>query len=144
MDEPARKDVHERLRALAQFLPVFEQPGFEFGTWHGSYESSPGVLALPFFERNETSQRFVSMAYDEGWVLPGFNWPAWQVTAEAMTLRDDPAALAAASPDQLAKLLTVLIRRDRFVEGALNSAFEAGLLTAIARRAATLAGETGR
>jgi hypothetical protein len=32
----------------------------------------------------------------------------------------------------------VLIRQDRFVEGGLNSAFEAGLLTAIARRAEEL------
>jgi hypothetical protein len=57
---------------------------------------------------------------------------------DAMRLRDDPKALAAASAEQLAKLLTVLIRQDRFVEGALNGAFEAGLLTGIVRRAAGL------
>lgn len=40
--------------------------------------------------------------------------------------------------EQLAKLLTVVIRQDRFVKGALNGAFESGLLTAIAGRAAEL------
>jgi hypothetical protein len=40
--------------------------------------------------------------------------------------------------DQLAKVLTVLIRQDRFDEGALQSAFDMGLLTAIIRRAEAL------
>jgi hypothetical protein len=141
MDEAVEKSVRERLRALAQFLPVFEEPGFEFGTWHGSYESSPGVLAMPYFERSAAGQRFVSTAYTGGWVLIGFDWPSWQGSAEATALLDDPAALEEASPEQLAKLLTLLVRRDRFVEGGLNSAFEAGLLTAIARRAAALGEE---
>ena len=35
---------------------------------------------------------------------------------------------------QLQKLLTALIRQDRFVTGALAGAFESGLLTAIVRR----------
>ena len=34
--------------------------------------------------------------------------------------------------------LTVLIRQDRFVEGALASAFKSGLLTGIVRRAAAM------
>ena len=72
-----------------------------------------------------------------GWVL-NFAWPAWKQTDEAISLRDDAAALAAATPEQLARLLTVLIRQDRFVEGALGSAYESGLLTSIVRRAAEL------
>ena len=45
---------------------------------------------------------------------------------EAMRLRDDPQALAAASAEQLAKLLTVLIRQDRFVEGRLTARLRRG------------------
>jgi hypothetical protein len=82
---------------------------------------------------------FVKTAYDHGWVLQGWDWPAWMKTEEAVALRAVPAALEAASPEQLAKLLTALIRRERFVEGALNGAFESGLMTAIVRRAAALA-----
>jgi hypothetical protein len=42
--------------------------------------------------------------------------------------------------DQLAKLLTALIRENRFNEGALGDSFESGIMTAIARRAKELAG----
>jgi hypothetical protein len=59
-------------------------------------------------------------------------------TREAKRLRDEPAALAAATADQLASLLTVLIRHDRFVEGELAGAYRSGLLTGILRRAAAL------
>ena len=64
-------------------------------------------------------------------------------TPEALTLRDSPASLAKATPDQLSHLLTVLIRQDRFAEGSLVASYESGLLTGILRRAAVLAGESG-
>jgi hypothetical protein len=46
-----------------------------------------------------------------------------------------------ASPDDLARLLTAIVRSDRFVEGSLVGAFESGLLTRIAQRAAALLAE---
>lgn len=130
--------MRERLQALAAFLPLFEKPGFVYGTWHKSEQEKPGVFVLPHFEPSETAVSFVHTAYDQGWVLVDWAWSAWIKTEEAVSMRDDPAALAVASPKQLAKLLTVLIRQDRYVEGALNSAFESGLLTAIIRREAEL------
>jgi len=133
-DEPARS-LPERLQALADFLPLFEQPGFEFGEWSTNPKSETGVLRMPTYSWSDKAHLFVKTAYDTGWVL-NFDWPAWKQTDEAIGLRDDAAALAAATPEQLARLLTVLIRQDRFVEGALGSAYESGLLTSIVRRAA--------
>jgi hypothetical protein len=49
--------------------------------------------------------------------------------------------LAKATPDQLAHLLTTIIRQDRFCEGELDVAFKSRLLTRIVRRAAELAKE---
>jgi hypothetical protein len=46
--------------------------------------------------------------------------------------------VAGATQEELAKLLTAIIRSDRFVEGSLEGAFESGLLAAICRRAAVL------
>ena len=86
-------------------------------------------------------EEFFHMAYREGWVLPGFDWPNWAQTPEAIRLRDDPAALAVATAEQLAQLLTVCIRQDRFVDGALVGAFNDGLILAIVRRAAVLVKE---
>jgi Family of unknown function (DUF6508) len=70
-----------------------------------------------------------------------FDWPQWKGTAEAKQLRDDPDVLARATPEQLAKLLTVCIRQDRFSEGTLQAAFETGLLTRILQRAKAILAE---
>ena len=136
-DESARP-MQKRLQALADFLLLFEQPGFEFGEWLKNPKSESGVLRIPYYSWSDTAQSFVEMAYDTGWILSDFNWPAWKATDEAISLRDDPATLAAATPEQLARLLTVLIRQDRFVEGALAGAFKSGLLTNIVGRAAAM------
>ena len=139
-DEPARS-LQERLQALADFLPFFEQPGFEFGEWFENPKSESGMMVLPHYSLSDSAHSFVRMAYDMGWVLLDYAWPAWKGTDEAISLRDDPVALAAATPEQLARLLTVLIRQDRYIEGALGSAYKSGLLTGIVRRAAALVRE---
>lgn len=132
----ARKDqpVPLRLAALAAFLPVFEEPGFVFATMEGGEEVEPGTFTMPWSSLSEPAIRFVETAYENGWVLSDFDWPEWAQAEEAIRLRDDPAELAQATTEQLAKLLTTVIRQDRFIEGALAAAFDAGLLTAILQR----------
>ena len=125
--------LKERLGALAAYLDDFESP-IEFGHW----ESSPGTP--PYFVMAGGAMDFVQTCYDFGWVKP-FDWAEWMNSQEAVDLRDDPAALKRATPEQLIKLLTVIIRQSRFVEGALDSAFESSLLARIVRRASALAEE---
>ena len=108
--------LKKRLDALAEYLDAFESP-IEFGYMD-----------------------FVRTCYESGWIQP-FDWADWMGTPEAIELRDDPSVLERATPEQLGKLLTVIIRQDRFVEGALGSAFDSGLLTGIVRRASVLATE---
>ena len=66
------------------------------------------------------------------------DWRTWSFSEEAQDLNRNPARIAQASEGQLGKLLTVHIRNDRFHEGALNAAFEDGVLTAIVQRAEVL------
>ena len=109
---------------LAVLLPVFEASDF-----------SVGKIANPVhFDYSESMSRFVDTAYEDGWVSPEVDWPSWMETAQARRLRDDPAAIPEATVEQLQKLLTTVIRQDRFVTGALAGAFESGMLTAILRR----------
>jgi hypothetical protein len=82
-------------------------------------------------------------AYDLGWVKV-FDWSEWEKTPEARELIDNHKRVAAATPAQLAKLLTVYIRADRFDEGSLNVAFESGVLTAIVLRAEALLRRIGK
>ena len=125
-------DLKDRLDALAGFLPRFEASDFEFG----EMIQRPG--GMPFYSSSEDALSFVQVCYDMKWVHP-FDWVEWMESPEAEHLRDDPAALESATPDQLQRLLTVLIRQDRFVDGALEGAYESGLLMRIVRRAAVLA-----
>ena len=133
--------LQQRLKGLAAFLPQFEQPGFCFGHWEESKEVEPGVFTFPYFSLSRVAYEFGQTVYDLEWVRLDFDWPAWKQTPEAIQLRDDARALSRATPEQLSRLLTVVIRQDRYCEGELADAFESGLLTAICRRAAQLESE---
>jgi hypothetical protein len=144
--EPSQSAKRRRLKrrdqllALARFQPIFSAPDFRFtlleqASSDGAHVSggragslSPGALA------------FIECAYESGWVKP-FDWPDWLQTPEAQNLANNPEAIAAATHDQLTKVLTVLVRQDRFDQGALQSAYESGLLAAIVQRAQALLDE---
>jgi len=134
----------ERLKALAEFLVDFERPGFRSGKLRAGKEVEPGVLQLPYIEYDDRVDAFVETAYGYGWMLTGaehnFDWTRWKDTNEAIQLRDDENSVEGATEEQLARLLTVLIRAERFCEGTLFSAFENGFILRIVRRAAVLAG----
>jgi hypothetical protein len=128
----------EKLRGIVAFLPSFQAPDFKFGHWTKPPSDRPGIMMLPYFSLSEVAGSFEQKAYDLGWIMPDFDWGAWKQTAEAISLRCDAQVLARATPEQLARLLTVCIRQDRFCEGALEGAFESGLLTRILERAAVI------
>ena len=134
--------LRSHLQAIAGFLPKFEEPGFVFGEWDGGKANAEGVITMPYFTLSDEAYSFVRTCNEHGWVEP-FDWPAWAQTAEAIALWQNADSLNRATPDQLRKLLTVCIRRDRFVEGALASYYESGFLVRILKRAATLAEELG-
>jgi hypothetical protein len=127
----------KKLRALASFAHVFATPGFRFvcagtGDSHGHEEDSEETCELA-----PEALSFIDALYKSGWVK-SFDWASWAETAEGKQLFEEPQYIATATPDQLQKVLTMLVRRERFCDGTLNSAFEAGLLTAIVERAHAL------
>jgi hypothetical protein len=127
----------ERLRALADVLPILEAPDADFGHW----ELPPprnGVYSLGWFEVGPAAEAWRAAVARGEWIIVGFDWRAWLEADEGRSMRDDPEAIARATPDQLAWLLTAIVRSDRFVEGSIAGAFESGLLAAISRRAAGL------
>lgn len=133
-------DVRSRLEALAAFVDELEAPDFDPGYWHSMAPTrdDPKVSTMPWFEPSDRANTFLNAIRANGWVEP-FDWMAWAQTEEGAALREDRRALARATPDQLQRLLTTLIRADRFNEGTLAWSFESGLMAGIARRAATLA-----
>jgi hypothetical protein len=142
MKRERQVSLADRLRGIVRFLEPFQSPDFEFGRWIEGPSAEPGYLIWPHVSFSAEAYAFEQAAYDFGWVeWEKFDWPQWKGTREAIQLRDDPHALAKATPEQLAKLLTVCIRQDRFTEGTLQAAFETGLLTRILQRAKAILAE---
>ncbi len=132
-DQPAEW-VEPKLDGLASLLPAFEAPDFSCGSREGGEEKEPGVFTMPWYSYSDTLQRFHDVAYRDGWVLPGFDWPVWKDTPEARRLGSDRRAIEEATALDLARLLTVVIHQARFVENTLGRACESGFLTAVLRR----------
>lgn len=131
----------QRLEALAAFLPVFDSPEFVFGQWAESRTEGGGTLQLPHFDLSPEAEAFLAEVGRGGWIINGFDWKAWNVTPEAVALRRGDG-FDRATPIALARLLTALVRQDRFVEGTLVEAHESGLLRRIVARAAELVAPT--
>lgn len=133
--------LRARLEALAAFADELDAPDFDAGRWHASevrHTPAGELRTMPWFEPSERADAFTRTAVGSGWVEP-FDWMTWMETDEAKGLRDDRRVLAAATPDQLQRLLTAAIRAERFSDGSLEWAFKSGLMAAIARRARVLA-----
>lgn len=128
----------QQLKALAQFLPVFASPDFSPGAMTDMVRNAKGSFSLPYAVMSEPVMAFLEAAHDNGWVVGHFDWTSWADTNEARRLISDEADLAEATSDQLAQLLTVLIRQDRFADGSLLAAFNGGLILRIVRRIDTL------
>ncbi|MEZ4503011.1 MAG: DUF6508 domain-containing protein [Dehalococcoidia bacterium] len=118
-----------RIDALLEYLPAFDD-GTGHGFWH-SVEREGGVNILPWHEKSETLDRFVTACRDGHWVLNGFNWGAW---SSAQRDFDEPTFLRHADIATIEKVLTTVIRQDRFDEGTLARAAESGLLRNILDR----------
>jgi hypothetical protein len=116
---------------------VLESPDADFGRWI-TPASRDGVSSLGWFEFGPVGEAWRAAVGAGGWVIPGFDWRSWMETPEGRSLRDDPDAVAGATPEQLERLLTAIVRSDRFVEGSIEGAFQSGLLARISRRAAAL------
>jgi hypothetical protein len=127
----------KQLQSLADFWPVFANPKFVYET-QDEVKEEKGVIAMPSSSLSPEAKAFNKMIYQEGWILDGFDWPEWAQTDEFKNLFSKPEALAKASADQLAMLLTALARKERFCEGTMASACSDGLLAGITQRAGML------
>lgn len=116
-------------------------PGFRFGVWHASERRADGVILMPWYERSDSGDALVAAL--AGCCLPGFNWPRWLSGPAGHRQANDPVALAGAGPADLCRLITALVRSDRFSEGSLAGAYESGLLGRVLDRVAevVLAGD---
>ena len=128
--------LRERLAALAAFRPLFDQDGFCFAETVPCRKDGDFIV-LSSTSLGEDASRFYQMLYDYGWVSV-FDWPAWRETTLGQALMHEQAAIEHATADDLGRVLTTCVRADRFCDGYLAQAFEAGLILRVVIRAEKL------
>lgn len=94
----------------------------EWGVYHVIKKSESGTNTFPWVEQNELVQEFVQFMYDKDLVI-NFDWSEWQEGRDWYAL-DDDGKYEKLDVELALKLLTAVIRNDRFNEGALVSIFQ--------------------
>lgn len=137
---PFDPSVIYRLSQLAAFAPRLRAANASFGEWRRGDDVTreQHVITSPWYSHSELAAKLIETLNKSGWILSEFDWSRWAKTKEAKVLLSSPAAIASTDADQLTKILTTLVRKDRFCEGALAKAFGDGLLLAAAVRAEAL------
>ncbi len=140
-DELPRPISTDDLRVLAVWAPTLASPRLDFGHWVHTETGADGVMRMPWYDYSPDARRFMVDINRAGFVQP-FDWMAWASTPAVQALIADPRGVATVEAEDLRRLLTAIIRGDRFVEGHVAGAFESGMLVAIARRAEAILQET--
>ena len=105
------------------------------GSWgkvQGGEKNEDGVIEMPFWTSDPIVSDFVTFMYANDLVM-NFNWSAWDEGREWYKKDDDSKYETLDIPTAL-KLLTAVIRNDRFSDGALVGAFESGAFPKIINR----------
>ncbi len=110
----------EEWNRLFAFIPRIEETP-SFGEWEkiGNY---------PYYMPSALVDEFQSYLYKIGLIVD-FNWPRWEEGARLY--RDPKSDYMQCPPLTLVKLLTAIVRSNRFVEGVLVTAFEDGKILQI-------------
>ncbi len=109
----------------------------EHATWAGGDEGATTivdgvevpVLHLPYVVYGEAVNRLVQLLYGLGLIVP-FNWPAWDGARRYRTGR----GLTTAPVADAVRLLTAVVRADRFSEGTIAVTLDDGTVPAALSR----------
>jgi hypothetical protein len=129
----SEENMKENLAALGRFAPMLSLDTFDVGQWGGGGDNEDGSMVMPHFLHGDDLLAFLDACYPV--MATGFKWSEWIRTEEATHVRDH---LDTASEYDLRRLVTAVVRQERFVEGMLLSAYKNGLLLKIAERAKAL------
>ena len=120
-------DQQKDWRLLFDLLPEIKQRK-KFGKLVGSKKMPDGNLSMPFWLEDEIVSKFFNAAYFLGIVVT-FDWASWQ---EGIDILNNPDAdFNAFDIDTLCKILTLIVRSDKFCEGYLINQFETGNMARI-------------
>lgn len=98
----------------------------------GGEENADKSIQMPYYAWDPLIHEFVEFMYKNN-LMVGFNWGSWEQGREWFR-SEDQNKYKNLNIETALKLLTAVIRNDRFVEGALVHAFKTGELPKIINR----------
>jgi hypothetical protein len=119
----------EDWESLFILLPEIEMTS-NFGQLKGGESLNDGWIAMPFWSSFEIVDKTFKAIMDLN-LCPVFDWSNWQ-EGEAI-VNNQAFDYGQIDTIQLCKLLTLIIRADRFNDGYLISCFKKGIMTKIIR-----------
>ncbi len=129
------QDCVDRINAytLKDWQPLFALiPRIEststFGECVGGDKNEKGYFQLPYIVPGQVVSQFCEIVYGIPIVI-GFDWGSWSEGREILS--DTNVDFDTCDLVTKCKLITAIVRNDRFCEGALVSAFKSGLILKI-------------
>ncbi len=123
---------------LARIAERFEDANVTSSTEIPTWNPDDKVLVLHPVLYPPIVDELITTAYEDDWVRRDFDWTEWVGTPEAQHLLNDPEAVRRASKLQVAYLLTVILRQDRFADGTILEAIRSGYLQRLLQRIGAL------
>jgi hypothetical protein len=111
---------------LLKLIPEIENAP-TFSTWSGGKKNQENVFVIPHFVPDFIVSEFLKVVYDIP-IIINFDWAEWDEGREIANENFDFDSVDLVTK---CKLITAIVRNDRFCEGALASAFESGLILKI-------------
>lgn len=114
-------------KPLLDLIPKIEQTS-TFGEMNGAEQNAEGIIVIPSLTESPVVSRFHQIVYDMPIVID-FDWGSWGEGRKMV--RDENFDFNSIDIPTKCKIITAIIRNDRFCEGALVSAFESGIILKI-------------
>ena len=124
--QSATDDDRERLRSALRAVREATPPLFE---WHGGTPDADGVIQMPYPEYHPVISEFLS-ALSKAHAVADVDWMHWSGASRYSTDADVRIAPVA----DAVRLITTVVRGERFDEGTVAAALEDGRLQAAAER----------
>lgn len=129
------KDFKDKIEGLTRqdwspllaLIPKIENTS-KFGEWSGGDADEEGVIQFPYCKPLPIVSQFLKVVYAIP-IIMDFDWGSWDVGRKMAS--DDNFNFDSTDLHTKCKLITAIVRNDRFCEGALVSAFESGLILKI-------------
>ena len=117
----------EDWKPLLELIHEIEKTS-KFGEIRRREKDEKGVIQMPFIIEEEIVYKFINVVYDIP-IIISFDWGAWDEGRKFVN--DKSFDFNSIDIPTKCKLITAIVRNDRFCEGCLVAAFEEGLILKI-------------